>query len=330
MARPRLAHRRQKQPADGVPPLDDIPARGEVIDAVLAWRAWLSLERRASRHTVLAYGRDVVSFLAFLVDHRGAPASLADLERLAVRDFRAWLAKRATGGHEPTSNARALASVRNFFRWLDRRKLAHNAAIGTLRTPKRPHALPRPLSADDAAAAVEEIASLSAEPWLAARDMALLALLYGCGLRIDEALSLDRSVLPLGAALRVVGKGRKERHLPLLPSVRVAIEDYVARCPWQPGPEGPLFVGRRGRRLQAGVVQAQMRKLRAALGLPETATPHALRHSFATHLLANGGDLRSIQELLGHASLSTTQRYTDIDLGQLLSVYERAHPRAKG
>jgi integrase/recombinase XerC len=181
----------------------------------------------------------------------------------------------------------------------------------------------------DAAAAIDSIEQLSDEPWIGARDTALVTLLYGAGLRIDEALSLNRDVLPLGDSLTVLGKGRKQRAVPLLAGVRQAIDDYVARCPYRPDRNGALFLGARGKRLQAGVVQARIRKLRAWLGLPETATPHALRHSFATHLLAAGGDLRAIQELLGHASLSTTQRYTAVDAERLLAVYDQAHPRAR-
>ncbi len=329
MARSRLA------PAGGRPggPAwlpDPLPARADLADALHAWAAWLAAERRASRHTSAAYGRDLVAFLRFLVDHLGAPPSLADLERLRLADFRAWFAQRRTTRHKATSNARALSTLRGFFRWLDRRDLAHNANLAALRTPKIPHAVPKPLSEPDAATAIEDVARFSEEPWLAARDTALLTLLYGCGLRIDEALSLDRRVLPLGDSLVVTGKGRKQRVVPILPAVRAAIDDYIRRSPWKAGPDGPLFVGARGKRLQAGVVQAQMRKVRAALGLPDTATPHALRHSFATHLLAAGGDLRAIQELLGHASLSTTQRYTEVDSERMLAVYTRAHPRARG
>ena len=309
---------------------DDLPARGDLAEAAIAWHAWLGLERRVSRHTTAAYLRDLTQFLAFLMDHLGAPPGLVQLAELRAADFRAWLARRVCDGMVATSNARALSTLRSFFRWLDRRGLAHNPHLAQLRTPKRPHGVPKPLSEADTALALDEVARLSAEPWIAARDTALLTLLYGCGLRIDEALSLDRRVLPLGEALAVVGKGRKTRVVPVLPAVREALDDYLARCPWKPGADGPLFVGVRGKRLQASVVQTRMRQLRGALGLPETATPHALRHSFATHLLAAGGDLRAIQELLGHASLSTTQRYTEVDAARLMAVYERAHPRARG
>jgi integrase/recombinase XerC len=323
MARSRVS------PAPDSGPPTAILAGADAAHAFATWLEWLTTERRASRHTIAAYGRDLAFFFAFLADHRGAPADLADLAQLRTGDFRAWLAARMQNGHVAASNARALSVLRNFFRWLDRRSLGHNPHLGALRTPKLPRSVPKALSVPDAAAAVESIGHLSEEPWIAARDTALVMLLYGAGLRIDEALSLDRGVLPLRDSLTVLGKGRKQRVVPLLAGVREAIDDYVARCPYRPGRDGALFLGARGQRLQAGVVQAQLRKLRAWLGLPDTTTPHALRHSFATHLLAAGGDLRAIQELLGHASLSTTQRYTAVDAERLLAVYDEAHPRAK-
>jgi len=321
MARPRVIDKAAKEPP--------LLASADAARAYAVWLEWLANERRASRHTIAAYGRDLGFFFAFLAEHRGAPADLAALSELRAGDFRAWLAARVTSEHVAASNARALSVLRNFFRWLDRQGLVHNPHVAALRTPKLPRAVPKPLSEPDAAAAIDAIEHLSEEPWIAARDTALLTLLYGAGLRIDEALSLDRRVLPLSDSLTVLGKGRKQRVVPLLSGVREAIADYVASCPYQPGADGPLFLGAKGKRLQAGVVQAQVRKLRAWLGLPETATPHALRHSFATHLLAAGGDLRAIQELLGHASLSTTQRYTAVDAERILAVYNQAHPRAR-
>jgi integrase/recombinase XerC len=224
--------------------------------------------------------------------------------------------------------------VRGFFRFLDREGLAHNPAIAALRTPKQQRPAPRPLTVDQARAAVEAVGELSATPWIGKRDRALIALLYGAGLRIGEALGLDRGVLPGAgrgdAAIVITGKGGKQRVVPLLTVVRTAMADYLAACPFEPGDDGPLFVGARGGRLNASVVQARLRRLRGFLGLPANATPHALRHSFATHLLAEGGDLRTIQELLGHASLSTTQRYTEVDAESLLGVYNAAHPKARG
>ncbi|HEX9463720.1 MAG TPA: tyrosine recombinase XerC [Alphaproteobacteria bacterium] len=322
MARPHLT----TPPAP--PPIPRFLARKDVVDAFEAWRAWLAVEKRCSRHTLAAYTRDLTGFLAFTGKHLGGPAALADLAALRLADFRAWLAARRAEGLTATSNARAISTLRSFFRWLDRHGLAHNAQVAALRTPKLPKTLPKPLTVPDAARVVEEIGALAEEPWIAARDTAVLTLLYGAGLRIDEALSLNRDVLPLQDTLSVTGKGRKQRIVPLLPVARAAIEDYVARCPYQVRADGPLFLGARGGRLRAEIVQAGLRKLRAGLGLPDTATPHALRHSFATHLLAQGGDLRAIQELLGHASLSTTQRYTAVDAERLIEVYEKAHPRA--
>ncbi|MGQ0665282.1 MAG: tyrosine recombinase XerC [Pseudomonadota bacterium] len=304
-------------------------AKPDAVAAFDAWIGWLTVERRASRHTLAAYARDVAAFLFFVARHRGGPAGLPELERLAVADFRAFLASRATARRAAASTARAVSVLRSFFGWLKRNGLADNPGLAALRAPKVPQSIPKPLTEDDARAALAAVGDLGDRAWVKARDVAVLTLLYGAGLRIDEALSLDRAILPLGDALRVVGKGRKERSVPILPAVGAALAEYLERCPFQPGPAGPLFVGVRGRRLKAGIVQARMRRLRAALGLPDTTTPHALRHSFATHLLAAGGDLRAIQELLGHASLSTTQRYTEVDAGRLLAVYERAHPRSK-
>jgi integrase/recombinase XerC len=323
MARSRVsAAREPRQPAQLLAGPDATRAYGE-------WLEWLASERRASRHTIAAYGRDVGFFFAFLSDHLGGPADLGALAGLRAADFRAWLAARIASDHEPASNARALSVLRNFFRFLDRHGHVHNPHLAGLRTPKLKRAVPRALSEADAGAAVDAIEQLSDEPWIAARDTALMMLLYGAGLRIDEALSLNRDVLPLADSLAVLGKGRKQRVVPLLGVIREAADDYIRRCPYQPGRDGPLFLGARGKRLQAGVVQARLRRLRAALGLPDSATPHALRHSFATHLLAAGGDLRAIQELLGHASLSTTQRYTAVDAERILAVYEQAHPRAR-
>lgn len=300
----------------------------ETVAAVVAWHRWLTDERRASAHTVAGYHRDLGAFLAFCAGHLGGTVGLADLAGLTPADFRAYLADLANRGLARTSIARALATVRGFFRFLDRRGLASNAAVGALRTPKVPHAVPKALGETDALSAVETAGMVSDDPWVAARDVALMMMMYGCGLRIGEALALTRRQAPRGDVLVVTGKGGKQRMVPVLPAVVEAVDAYLRACPWSPGPDGPLFVGARGGPLNPGVVQRQMRRLRALLGLPETATPHALRHSFATHLLAGGGDLRTIQELLGHASLSTTQRYTDVDVARLAAVHRRAHPRA--
>ena len=300
--------------------------------ALGAWLDWLGSERRFSRHSIDAYRRDVAAFLGFLGRHRGEAIALAALATVDAAEFRAFLADRRAQGIGHVSNARALSALRGLFRWLARNQGIENHALARVRTPRLARPAPRPLAPDEAASLLDdpEADGSAHAPWIAARDTALFSLLYGCGLRIAEALALGRAVLPLGETLTILGKGRKERVIPVLPAVREAVEAYVALCPFAGTGERPLFLGVRGARLAAGVMQRRMRQLRAALGLPETATPHKLRHSFATHLLAGGGDLRAIQELLGHASLSTTQRYTEVDAAGLMEAYTRAHPRARG
>ena len=306
------------------------PATDDLSDAIAAWLGWLDTERRVSPHTLAAYGRDLASFLDFLVEHGGGVPGLAALNALLPADFRAWLAHRVGDAIGRSSNARALSTLRNFFRFLERRGLVKNAALLAVKSPKLPKPVPKALSADEAKAALDGVAGMEREAWIAKRDLAILTLLYGAGLRIGEAQSLRRGDAPKGGApLSVTGKGNKTRLVPILPAVADAIADYLAACPHALTKDGPLFVGARGGPLHPRLVQGQMARLRAALGLPEHATPHALRHSFATHLLAGGGDLRSIQELLGHASLSTTQRYTKVDEARMLAVYDAAHPRAK-
>jgi integrase/recombinase XerC len=304
---------------------------GAVRAAALAWWGWLADQRRASAHTVAAYQRDLADFLGFLVEHRGGPVDLAALGGLGQADFRAYLARLMDRGRAKTSIARALSVLRGFFRFLERRGLAANGAIAGVRGPRLPKSVPKALTQDEAAEAVGTVGAMAGEPWIARRDVAILTLLYGAGLRVGEAVGLDRRQLPRdpSAPLAVTGKGRKQRIVPLLPQVRAAIETYLALCPYSLGSDDALFVGARGQRLNARIVQRQMQRLRGWLALPESATPHALRHSFATHLLAGGGDLRAIQELLGHASLSTTQRYTAVDAARLMAVHAAAHPRAK-
>lgn len=310
-------------------PLDPAaaPVDAGLAAAIAGWRQWLTSEKRMSPHTLAAYGRDLGGFIGFLAGHLGDSVSLDALAALTPADFRAWLARRAVDGLEKSSTARALSTVRGFFRFLERRGLAANAAVGAVRGPRVPRSVPKALTVDEARDALEGVGELSDEPWIAARDTAVLALLYGCGLRVGEALDLNRRVLPIGDTLTITGKGGKARMVPVLPVVRRAVADYLARCPYRLGAGDPLFVGARGGRLGARRVQQAIQALRGGLGLPETATPHALRHSFATHLLAGGGDLRAIQELLGHASLSTTQRYTAVDAARLLDVHRAAHPR---
>ncbi|MPZ09112.1 MAG: tyrosine-type recombinase/integrase [Kiloniellaceae bacterium] len=305
-------------------------AAPDLAAAIRDWQAWLRDEKRASPHTCLAYRRDLAHFLAFLTGHLGQHAALADLDALRTADFRAWLAARAGAGLKRSSSARALSTLRGFFRWLKRRDLADNAALASLRTPKVPKAVPKALTAAEAEEVVATVAEMSDEDWIGKRDGAVLLLLYGCGLRIGEALGLTRAMAPKPGqeSLLVTGKGNRQRMVPLLPVVAAAITDYLAACPFAQVNDGPLFLGKRGGPLTSRRVQQRMQDLRGLLGLPESATPHALRHSFATHLLAGGGDLRAIQELLGHASLSSTQRYTEVDVAGLLEVYDRAHPRA--
>lgn len=309
-----------------------IPLEPGLAAAVAEWQGWLADERRASPHTLAAYSADLAGFLDFLSDHLGGAPGLADLASLRPADFRSWLAHRLRDGMAPSSTARALSTVRGFFRRLEKRALAHNPAVRVIRTPKLPHAIPKPLSETSARHAVAAAGAEAKEPWIAKRDAAVLLLLYGCGLRIGEALSLNRRDAPpkgsTTTAMTILGKGRKQRLVPVLPIVAEALADYLAACPFTLRPDDALFVGVRGKRLSPRVVQKEMQNICIALGLPETATPHALRHSFATHLLGNGGDLRTIQELLGHVSLSTTQRYTAVDAGMLRDVYMASHPRA--
>ncbi len=309
--------------------LKTLPVEPAVADAIAHWLTRLAVERRYSPHTIAAYRRDVAGFFAFLANHLGHSSGLQDLAGLSAADFRGFLAARQRDGASRTSIARYLSSLRGFFRHLERHALGSNAAIGSLRGPRVPASLPKALSAEEAREAMAAVADGHGPAWVARRDTAILLLLYGCGLRIGEALGLRRGAAPLGDAVRILGKGNKERIVPVLPVVAEAVTRYVDACPLPLPGDGPLFVGVRGGPLQPGVVQKRVRALRPALGLPETATPHALRHSFATHLLAGGGDLRTIQELLGHASLSTTQRYTAVDAGRLQAVYQAAHPRAR-
>lgn len=307
-------------------------ADSTVIDAVESWRRWLADERRSSNHTVRAYLRDLSAFFAFLTTHLGGPVTFAGLEGLRTANFRSYLARRSSENRAKTSTARAVSALRGFFRHLEREELVLNGAAASMHSPRLPRAVPRPLTIRQAAAVVAAARDGSAganfQPWIAKRDAAVLLLLYGCGLRIGEALGLDGRDATSADMLLVRGKGRKERGVPVLPLVNQAIADYRAACPHPLTTGGPLFVGVQGRRLGANVIQSGMARLRGALGLPPSATPHALRHSFATHLLADGGDLRSIQELLGHASLAATQRYTEVDETSLMAAYNAAHPRA--
>ena len=297
-------------------------------DLTQAWLASLAYERRMSAHTLRAYGDDTARFLGFLSGYHGSKVTLATLQKLRPADVRAFLTARRSEGLGPRGVQRAVAAIRSFYRYLERENLADGAAVRAVRSPKIPRTLPRPLSEEDAGRAIDEAGEV-AVPWIAARNAALITLLYGTGLRISEALSLKRGDAPLGQTLTIVGKGRKERSVPVLAAVREAIDAYVKLCPFGYAKSAPLFVSRRGNPMSPREAQALMQHLRGRLGLSRTATPHALRHSFATHLLKNGGDLRAVQELLGHASLSTTQKYTEVEGSRVLAVYDAAHPRAR-
>ncbi len=304
-------------------------AEPSVVTAIEDWRNWLVGERRVSVHTLDAYQRDMAAFLSFMSEHLGFAPGMRDLEALSVVDFRSWLARRTIDGLSRASTARAMSTVRGFFRHLEKNGVLQNPAVAAVRTPRTLKSVPRALDPADALGVLDSIGDFTDTPWIAKRDTAVMMLLYGCGLRIGEALALNRNQVPDGDSMVVTGKGDKQRMVPVLAVVREAIEDYVAACPYHLVADGPLFIGAQGKRLNPSILQKQMRKLRGFLGLPETATPHALRHSFATHLLAGGGDLRTIQELLGHASLSTTQRYTNVDSARLMAVYRATHPRAR-
>jgi integrase/recombinase XerC len=297
-----------------------------------AWLNHLAHERRLSPRTIEAYGRDARQFLSFLESRFGAPPGIGDFTDLAPGDLRAFLANRRGEAIEARSLQRALSALKSLARHIARETGQTAAALGAIRAPKTGRRLPRPLSPSDARAmtttALRE--GEAREPWILARDAAVLALCYGAGLRISEALSIRRADAPIGEtdAITIVGKGQKSRSAPIIPPVRKAVEDYLALCPYALKPAGPLFVGAKGGPLSPRIVQLAMERMRGALGLSDDATPHALRHSFATHLLARGGDLRTIQDLLGHASLSTTQVYTGVDGTRLLAAYRSAHPRA--
>jgi integrase/recombinase XerC len=320
------------QKPDASAELRVFPAAPDLAAAVSAWLQHLAHERRLSPRTIEAYGRDARQYFSFLEKRFGAPPAVSDFTDCAPGDLRAFLAYRRAEEVESRSLQRALSALKSLARHLARETGETAAALGAIRAPKSGRRLPRPLAPADAKAvtttALRE--GEARDPWVLARDAAVLALCYGAGLRISEALSIRRADAPLGAtdAITIVGKGQKTRSAPIIGPVRRAIEDYLALCPYALKPAGPLFVGAKGGPLSPRIVQLAMARMRGALGLPDSATPHALRHSFATHLLARGGDLRTIQDLLGHASLSTTQVYTGVDSARLLAAYRSAHPRA--
>ena len=293
-------------------------------DLVARWRRHLALERRRSPHTVRAYVASAERLLAFLATHHGRAPGGAYLSALPPADLRAYLSHRRGEGLSNISTARELSAIRAFLRFAG----GEQAAIPALRGPRIKKGLPRPVSPDDVMALGEDVAENASEPWIAARNWAVLLLLYGAGMRISEALSLKGGDVPAGETIRITGKRGKTRIVPLLPQLRVALTEYAALCPWAAGREEPLFRGARGGVLDPAIIRKAVREARRRLMLPERTSPHALRHSFATHLLGRGADLRSLQELLGHASLSSTQIYTQVDAAHLLDVYRNAHPRA--
>lgn len=292
---------------------------------------WLDHQRAlagAAENTIKAYQTDVLGFLGFMTMHNGGLQGLGPIARVTVRDMRAWMAHERGRGVGARSLARSLSAVKSFYRWLAEREGFEPTAILSTRAPKFQRKLPRPLEVQAAADMIERVELQSTEPWIAARDAAVVTLLYGCGLRISEALGLTGADVPLPEVLRIVGKGGKERIVPVIGTARDAVATYCRLCPYPIDADTPIFRAVRGGVLSPRTIQKVMEQARMQLGLPATATPHAMRHSFATHLLAAGGDLRAIQELLGHASLSTTQAYTAVDAAHLMSVYERAHPKA--
>ena len=314
-------------------PSELIFAAKDVAAEMARWLVHLGAERRMSGKTVEAYERDARQFLQFIAGHLGGAPNLSELAALSPQDVRAFMAARRSDGIAGRSLMRGLAGMRSFARFLERNGKGKVGALAAVRAPKVPKTLPKPLHIDAARKVVDadSRAGEAREQWVLQRDAAILALLYGSGLRISEALGLRRGDVPAPGqadAITVTGKGNKQRMVPLLPQVSQAIADYVALCPYDLPADGPLFIGARGKALSPRIIQLVMERLRGALSLPDSATPHALRHSFATHLLGRGGDLRAIQELLGHASLSTTQIYTAVDTDRLLEVYRSTHPRA--
>ena len=297
-------------------------------DALYDWLTHQRSLQGAAENTVTAYQGDVADFIAFMTVHKGAPQGLGALASISITDMRSWMARTRGPKVGPRSMARKLSAVKAFYRWLAEREGFEPTAVLSVRAPKFQKKLPRPLAVDAARAMIDCVEIQSDKPWVSARDVAVLTLLWGCGLRISEALGLRGRDAPLGQSLRILGKGGKERVVPVLPAARDAVESYLRLCPHPMTPDAPLFRAIRGGALSARAIAKVMADARMQLGLPATATPHAMRHSFATHLLDAGGDLRAIQELLGHASLSTTQAYTAVDTARLMEVYNRAHPKA--
>lgn len=318
---------------DLTPQIDMVPAGRDTRQTLFDWFQHIAIERDLSSHTIEAYSRDIRQFFEFLNHYLGAPPQIHHLADLKAKDFRAFLVERRDNAASSRSLARTLSAIRMYFKFLEQTEICSNDALQSVALPKIPHSIPKALTEDKALELVADHASSGnsdAPDWIGYRDAAVLTLLYGSGLRISEALNLNRRDAPINGrdSLVITGKGRKDRMVPILPITTEATNLYLDLCPYSLSSDGPLFVGARGNRLSPRIIQLLMQNMRQKLCLPETATPHALRHSFATHLLGNGADLRQIQELLGHASLSTTQVYTEVDRKRLLNVYESAHPRA--
>lgn len=304
-------------------------ADSKLREVIKKWENWLRDERGYSKHTLDAYCRDLSFFFEFFCDYTGQEASLSDLKDMEVREFRSFLSKQASRHLEKSSIARRLSPIKNFFKFLDKEKLFKNSAISVISAPRRNKVLPKAMDVDEVFNFLDYLKEQAGNDWQELRDIAIFILLYGCGLRISEAISLNVNDLANKDFFVIKGKGNKERIVPILSVITENINNYIAACPYNLIGKNPLFLGKRGERLSPRIIQRKMQKIRYELNLPDNLTPHALRHSFATHLLAEGTDLRSIQELLGHASLSTTQRYTDVQVETLKKEYSKSHPLEK-
>ena len=300
----------------------------ECQKVVNLWLDWLAHERQLANNTQTAYLHDLEVFMGFMAKHLGSAVRLIDLQNLSSRDFRAYMTSIQLSGLSKSSIVRAISTIKNFFRYLERQISIKNDSINLLKPPKLAHSIPKALTENDAKTSLKTSGIIAKIPWIGFRDMAILHLLYGCGLRISEALNMNGDEIPIAETITITGKGGKQRLVPILTEVRNALENYIDACPYIIELDGPLFFGAQGKRLNSAIIQRTMRRIQELLGLASTATPHALRHSFGTHLLLSGADLRAIQELLGHTSLSTTQRYTEVNSAHLIEVHKKAHPRS--
>ncbi|MBL42737.1 MAG: recombinase XerC [Rhodospirillaceae bacterium] len=303
--------------------------KNDLLSEINNFFDWVLFEKGLAVNTLKSYSNDLTIFFLFLSDFLGKEISKDDLEKITLMELRSYLAKRKKDGSINASLARSISTIKSFFKFLNKNKVISNTNIFQLRSPKRKNNFPKPLSENEAKSFENEINNYNQnECWLVKRDIALFFILYGCGLRIDEALQLNQNILPIKDSIKVIGKGKKERLIPVLPVISEQVQSYMDNCPHKKSPESPIFYGKYGKRLNPGVVQRKFREVRKKLDLPKSATPHSLRHSFATHLMVKGGDLRTIQELLGHSSLSTTQLYAEADNDYLYKVHSSKHPRA--